>query len=130
MDWNSRLKDTFDYVRDANKQVLALASTVLGASVTLYGTMVRNLVVTKNDLIRLRLAWALLALSVLMGVVALFMAVRVTSPKDKSGDDNPIPSVYDAGLRIWSGLQFLCFVIGMAFFAGFGWQLIDNGPRP
>jgi hypothetical protein len=92
--------------------------------------MVKDRVVTENDIWRLRVSWGLLALSVLFGVIELLMAVRVASPVQEDGSDNPEPSPYDAGLRLWSGLQLGCFVFGLFVFAYFGMELIDNPVKP
>lgn len=129
MTWASRLKDSFEFVRDATKQVITLASGLLAASITLFGTMVKDRVVTSNDLLRLRISWCFLVLSVLFGVIQLFLIIRVASPADKSGEANEAPTVYHSGIRLWSGLQLGAFVIGLALFAFFGIELIDNPVR-
>jgi hypothetical protein len=130
MSWTAQTKDTIEFVRDAAKQVITLSTTLLAATITLFGHIVRDRVVTSNDLLRLRLSWIFLGASVLFGVICLLVVVRVSSPKDSKGNDRSEPTVYDQGIRIWSGLQLLGFVVGLALFAYFGVELVDNPLRP
>lgn len=130
MSWDDRLKNTFEWIRDATKQILTLATALLGVSITLYGSIVGKFNVHGSDRLRLRLSWSALALAVLFGAIELLMVIRVSSPTDKTGAENPIPSAYDSGLRLWSILQISAFVIGVGFFAWFGAGLIGNRALP
>ena len=122
MDAEERNKLAFSLAGDSVKQVLTLSSAMLAFTVTFSTDVTEG--ATAADERWLWATWALLAVSILAGVVTLLSLVGVLGSPDST------PDVYADGVRKVAGAQMLAFAAALIAAAAFGvFALTGEAPK-
>lgn len=111
---NSSTEHAFGFALETSKQLLTLATALIGVTVALLGSLKR--VASAHALSYLHDAWISAGLSVVLGVIT-FMALTGHLGRGNA----PTPNVIYSGNVRWAcGLQFLTFLAALAFTILFG----------
>jgi hypothetical protein len=116
---NPRLQKTFDYAIEVTKQLLTLGSAVLALTITIgkeAGTGRRGLLFT---------GWFAFLVSVICGIVSLYVLMREFAPRG-DGPDVP-PSIGSWRVRGPLLLQIVTFAIGAILLVAYAYSVYRPG---
>jgi hypothetical protein len=113
-DLEARLAKAFELAAETVKQLLGLATAVLGVTATFAKDIVPTSTVDAKR--TLAAGWIMLLLSLLCGVAALMnMSGQLGSSKVKS------PNIYASGVKVFVASQMVIFVLGMSLIVASAW---------
>jgi len=111
---DERIKASFTSASDSCKQLITLATGLLGLEITFANYLVKN--INTLDKILIDLSWFLLSLSVVAGIWALF---AITGSLGSIKDETPL-SIYNLNIKFPFVLQISLFLMGLALTVVFG----------
>lgn len=117
---SERSLKAFDFASDATKLLISLATGVIALTVT----FLKNVVPSGdgNTQFLLGAAWVLYGLSVLFGLITLLALAGELDPHDASAS----PSIYMAGIRVFSIGQMILFLLATICIIWFGFRYVDD----
>jgi hypothetical protein len=115
---DDRTKLAFEFAKEVTVQLITLSTGIIALEVTL----LKEVFKTVCDSARLlaSLSWIAFLVSILFGIATILNLTGTLQPRH---DDRPA-TIYRPNIRIFSILQILTFILGLAFTIAFGLKTI------
>ncbi len=113
MSFDDQRQKAFDYASDATKQLITLATAILGVSITFAKDIVGNTTAHRPVLVA---AWFVYVGSIVLGVVALLAMTGTLEPKSGTAT----PSIRGKNVTLPSIGQIILFLAGTVLIVVYG----------
>jgi len=123
MAMDEQRKAAFDYASDTTKQLITLATAIVGVSITFATDIVSNTTAHREILI---IAWSVYVASIVLGVWSLLSMTGELEPKSGSAT----PSIRRANVVLPAILQILAFLIATVLLVVYAGVTLDEKATP